>query len=748
MTTKVYQYKGKHYELDDSLSAEEAKAKIQSHLGETETVAAPVQQPTAPVAKQPTNVNDAVMGNPLFRMFKGAVIDPAVGSGQLLNNIGYNGAFINPLNMVSQTLQQSGLFGKDVQSNADTNARVRELEQRVTNARAAQGSTGFDWWQLGGSVLSPLNKVTGGAIDGKAGMFTKAGQAGLAGAGNAAMQPVADENFNTTKGIQVALGTVLGSATQFGIDTVGKVSSIISTLTPSGRTKAMLDYINSLAGEQRDKVVKALQEAKELVTGSKPTVAEAISDIPTAAQLAAAQRKLAAEGETSGKFAQRFTDQEAARAAALKTVAKDEATRTAAIAERIKATNPLREDALNMVDEAGNLIPKLEKQVKDEFNSLYAATDTVNSAATAQAKNAAENAAGKPGWLSAGDRAKDAGDIKTIYSSKAETIRKNLQLKQFQLKSLEDHGFFPLKADEFVSQLDSMIKNTINDDSKAVLRGVREKILSKADENGIISSRDLYENVRKVTNSDIAKFLGKAESDFANGGIPQQAARAAGNVKKMIDAEFNRSSDGLWGKYLEKYAEYSNKINRMDVGRYLEDKLHTSLDKERAGVFATAVENAAQTIKNATGNPRYDKLSQVLTEDEVKTVNSVLADLTRLDKANRLGSKVKNVDAPNTNVAGEVPNLLSRTVSLFRSAVQHLQRGNTKEFNNKMAELMLDPAAMAAFMTKEIPKGKIRTLTETMMAKMDPRMRAMFIQSFTVTPITKAVGNDTMPEEQ
>lgn len=755
----VYEYKGNHYELSDDLSVEQAKAKIQAHLGETAEAAKPTTTATAAPEQPKKNEVSSLYGNPLFRIVKGAVIDPVLGTGQLMNNTGYNGLLLNPLNAISQTLQQSGMFGKTVQQNANINDNIKQLDRNVADSRAAQGSTGFDWWQLGGSVISPLNKVAAAVnpVTKPTSVITRLGNAAGTGAVLSSAQPVVSDNYALDKGIQVSLGAVLGSVVEGGVNAVGKLGDIFRTFTASGRTQVLKDYIDKLAGNDKQAVIKALQDAQELVTGSRPTAAEAIANIPSAAEIAVAQSKLSTKQGLVGKFAERSAEQQAARARTLQQISGTEAERVALSAERQAVTSPMREGALNQVDEAGKVLTKLEKEIADGYSSLESAIMTVGNTKGAVLRNKPINESGigsirskdGRGWLTAGDIVDDATKRGAAYEGKAETIRQNIRLKEYQRNSLEQNGFFPLKAQDLVDDIDRILSGTIADESRAILKGVKEDILKRADENGIVNSRDIYENVRKVSNQKIAQYLGIADSQFANGGLPQQAAKAASNVKKVIDAAFNRSSDGLWGKYLSKFQEYSNKLNRMEVGDYLASKLNTSLDKERAGVFATAVDNAARTIKNATGNPRYDKLSQVLTENETKTVNSVLADLNRLAKSQELAKKGREMTDIQPNLSGEVPSLISRPIAVMRSILQHIQRGNSAAFNERLADLMLDPAAMAKFMSESVPKNKVSELTTAMMKMMNYPTRVAFVQSFTVPEVSKELGGGgtpTLPE--
>jgi len=319
-------------------------------------------------------------------------------------------------------------------------------------------------------------------------------------------------------------------------------------------------------------------------------------------------------------------------------------------------------------------------------------------------------------------------------------LRGEAQLKQFQLNSLEQNGFFPLRASDLTEQLDKAIRGTVSDQSKAVLQGIRDKVVSKADENGLLNSRDVYENIRKISNQDVAKMLNLGEQ-YASGGIPQQAAKALGSAKQFIDASLNKSSDGLWSKYLTSYAAYSKKLNRMEVGDYLSKSLNTPLGKETAGEFATAVENAAGTIKKSTGIPRFEKLSDVLTTKEVSSVNNVLADLKRDSKAKELARKVGALDIEGPDVAKDAPQLLNRTFTLMKSAVEYLQRGNADAYNRQMAELMMNPGALAQFMTVGIPKSRTNDFVSSMMKLMDAPTRAAFVQSFTVPTVAKEVGS-------
>jgi len=664
-------------------------------------------------------------GSPIARTIKGAVVDPALA--------------------VNQLLASTGLFGKDIKQGATQ--LVSDVEKATTEGRARVGSSGFDPYQTLGNVISPVNRLVGvtqAPLQG-AGLMANIARSGSTGAALSALQPVNApvEQFGERKLEQMATGFVLGPVVEGGVKAIGGLLNTLKGLTPTGRQEFMQKQLNELAGPDRTKVIEALRDAKELVSGSRPTAAQAISDIPSAVELAAAQSKLASKAKVAGEFQERLVEQQAARAREIQSVAGTEAQRAAVIAKREEVTTPMRETALEQTNLAGPIFTKLEKEISDKFNSLAAAEQTSGMTGLAATLQQAVATKGSPGWLSAGDIASEAAGRAKAYKELAGTLRGEAQLKQFQLNSLEQNGFFPLRASDLTDQLDKAIRGTVSDQSKAVLQGIRDKVASKADENGLLNSRDVYENIRKISNQDVAKMLNLGEQ-YASGGIPQQAAKALGSAKQFIDASLNKSSDGLWGKYLTSYATYSKKLNRMEVGDYLSKSLNTPLGKESAGEFATAVENAAGTIKKSTGIPRFEKLSDVLTPKEVASVNNVLADLKRDSKAKELARKVGALDVGGPEILKEAPQLLNRTYTVMKAAVEYLQRGNAEAYNKQMAELMMNPGALAQFMTVGIPKGRTNEFVSSMMKLMDAPTRSAFIQSFTVPAAAKEVGDSQL----
>lgn len=649
-----------------------------------------------------------LLTSPPARFVRGAVVDPALGLAQLATG-GQNQMINRAVDVVAQETKPEGM---DV--------------------------AGF-----AGAVLSPFNKLSLAAKG--ASLAPRLMAAAGTGAAQGAIQPVegADKGFAETKATQVVTGAALGPAFEGLMRLSGKVYQTgRNVLTENGKRQAIQDQLNSLAGPDREKAIELLRDAKELVTGSRPTAAEVLSDIPTTAELVALQKKISGEmGGAMSSFAKRDAEQAQARLDAINKIAGTPEQRSAIATRRDREAGRMRETALNQSDVAGTIVGKLEKEISDRFNSIAAAEQTSGMVGMAARQQGATAAAGKPGWLTAGDIAVEAKQRAGAYKDIAAQKRAEAQMKIMQKESLEQNGFFPLKADDLASQLESAARGTNNDMAKEIFSEFASRIRSKADANGIVSSRDIYENVRKDLNRQIQANLEKSGKTPLQGGLPEQAAKAAGNIKQFIDAAFDKSSDGLWSKYLSTYSQYSQKIDRMRIGEELSSRLNTALDAESAGTFARAVENAAQTVKRAgTDIPRYQRLNQLMTPTEMSTINSVVADLKRKARSEQLAQGAGAI--PEVADKAKLPPFLSSTITVVNNMLDALQRGNKAEYNKFVSTLMLDPPKLAQFMTTQIPKGKVDELVTAMTKGMDEGTKRAFIQSFTVKPVTGAMGEE------
>lgn len=662
----------------------------------------------APPAKPEMSTGEQILANPVARIAKGAIADPILG--------------------VSQLVANTGLVGEDAKRMV--NNIVNQYETATQEARRKGGDTGLDLYQFAGAILSPANKVAGAV--GALGKGSAIARTALTGGAIGAAAPVANtEDFWSTKGIQTGLGAALGPLASGAVQAAGKVGGMFSGLTEAGRNTALYKTIQEGSGEAFDAVKAALAKAEQLVPGSKPTAAETIANIPQAKQLAAEQAKLAGKKEFAGQFATREAENEAARQAALKTISGTPAEQEALTAARKELFPTYGAPALEANDSVRLAFNNIEKAVMGKVPKLIQSADELQAGQQAEFEAIMKGSGVVPKPVSTKDTITEAAK------------QRMAQVKAYQRESLAETGVFPLEVGSLVDKLNSALRGTRSDEARKVIEGVKNDLVSKADNNGFLSSVDLYENVRKVMNQNINRYLNQGQQPM-QGGIPQQAAAAGDNVKKLIDAELNKSSNGLWGKYLEEYATHSKKLDRMAVGSVLEQKLGTSFgNPERAGAFTTAVENVTSTLKKATGIPRYDKLEQVLTADEIKTINSIKADLARQGKAESLAKGVTDLENA-IPTPGKGINALNQAVTLAKSVVSYLEKGSQKEFDRKMAQMMMNPQEMATFL-QTFPTSKVDNVVSAMMKKMSPDTRRAFIQQFTIEPVANQATNSGIP---
>jgi len=724
-------------EFPDGMTTEQITAALRGSSG-TNT-----PQPAQPTmvqqlsAQQPNSASNkfAQLISPSYSLMRGAVIQPLLG--------------------VNELLARTGLFGQAVKQGAIGNVQNEQALNETIKKMA--GREGFDVPEFAGAVFSPLNKL-----------FPTAGVSKLMAGGvvQGGINPsgASDESYLSDKLFNMGLGGVIGGAVPVASKVLKEVKDYISSLpiTEANKMEAARKYINELVGPKKDEVIAALRNAGQIVTGSKPTTAEALAESPTAIGLIKEQQRLASQISTAPQFAQRAKEQATARKGELTSAFGTKADLESAIKTRTAETTPMRETALDQANVFGQAVPKLEADIAQREAQLVENLRAQGKTATGQAQAGVRSETAPQGGqigaiagmpMTYPDRYKGNYDLAKSLSGAVQEFadpiaqrKAELAFKQLQLKSIADEGFYPLSTSPLLARIDASLQkpgeraNTLLTTS---LDSLKTKLNSLTDENGIINSIDLYQ-VRKEIGDDIRAFLTQRNQSFG-----AQATSVESTIKKILDDSINKASGtNLWSDYLSKFAEHSKKINQMEVGQTLIDKLNMNLaDVEKAGVFANAVDNAGALIKRVTGVPRYDNLSDFLTPQQLKSVESVRADLARKQKAFEAGKQVRGQE-PNVFTSGEeIPTLLNAKVSIAKSALDYLKRGSQKEFDALVTDLTLNPQKLADFL-EVIPKKDTEGVVGAMMAKLSPDVRnktQAFIRNLTPTQtdLTRGVISTT-----
>lgn len=598
----IYEYKGQQYDISETDQAA-AKAKIQSYLGET-AKQEPQQQPAGAMEQM------FGAGSPIARFAYGAVGKPLLG--------------------INQLLAETGIFGEEVKQQARGN--IKATETAIQKGRERVGSTGTDFVEIAGSIASPVTLAAPAVAAPTA--LGRVAQAAGAGALFAGTTPVTEgEDFAAEKLTQMGVGAVTGALVGAGVESASKAGKVVKDLlqpvTEAGRKEALREYLNKLAGPDREKVLTSLKQADELITGSKPTAAEAVSDIPTATGLASFQQRLARsmpEEGIAGQFAQREAQQQAARTGALRT-------------------------------------------------DVAQTPELLDLARTLRASDASRN----------------------YGQAFTQTITADPKLAQIA--------------------------------SNPYVRDALPDAIKLAEAKGISAKTDLTQFLQFVKIG-----LDKQLTRTGDTALSKTEKEAVQQAKKEL-VNWVGSKNPSFNLARESFAKASQPINQMEIGQFLEQRLGTALgDKERAGAFATAVQEAASTIKKASGQAAGQKLEDVLTPKQTATVNNILADLSRKAKSEELASR-SNIGGLGQE-AQELPNLLNRYATITNAVLKALKKDSNAEINRLATKMFLDPRELAAFM-EGIPKSKSKEVVSGMLNRLTPENRDLFTRYLSIQGITQ-----------
>lgn len=155
------------------------------------------------------------------------------------------------------------------------------------------------------------------------------------------------------------------------------------------------------------------------------------------------------------------------------------------------------------------------------------------------------------------------------------------------------------------------------------------------------------------------------------------------------------------------YGELSKPINVMEVGQTLLDALEAPLTGEatRAGVFANAVRNAQQTLKKATGEARFEKLTDILPPEDAAKVQRVLKDLQSAERYKELGRAGRAGISDITGADIPAPSgLLDRFATIATRVIDAVEGRMNRSTAMAIAAAAQDPALMAQMIERVATK--------------------------------------------
>jgi hypothetical protein len=217
--------------------------------------------------------------------------------------------------------------------------QLQDYEAAKQRGMKAAGNEGYDFMGLLGSLIpgGAIAKGVSGVLPQAASLPTKMLSGAAAGGATAAAQPVTSPDFASGKAEQIAGGAIVGGAVPLAAQTAMAGKALFEPFYQKGQEAIIGRAMNTAAGQEAPQIAQALQQVRQIVPGSKPTLGQASQN----AGLASLERAAgAAIPESTNAFATRAAEQNAARVNALGTVAQDENAMAAAIQARKAASAP------------------------------------------------------------------------------------------------------------------------------------------------------------------------------------------------------------------------------------------------------------------------------------------------------------------------------------------------------------------------------------------------------------------------
>ena len=504
------------------------------------------------------------------------------------------------------------------------------------------------------------------------------------------------------------------------------VNTVFPNMTAAGRANSKGMLLNDAAGAQKQNVLEALAREKQFVAGERPTAAQAASEANAPAF--AGLERLAVRKYNPNLSAARNAENNAARVAAVRSVGKDQAALDAAEALRTTETTPLRADALANANVAGQLQPKLQAQVENRFSSMASAMQSQGKLATEAAQqqykaNTWSPVAGQPRFP--GRYAPHMENVgpnlegAALFGNVAAQRRLEQSFRKYQLDSLSQNGHFPLVAKDVTDKLTAVMRtpgNKTNSTLQQALGDIKKTIRGATDENGVIDSRELY-TIRKLEAGNVI--------DRLTAGNPRWDQKLTSglliDVKKAIDNAIEGAGGDTWKKYLATFAEKSRSIDQMKFGQFLEKKLTSPLsdDTLRPGVFAQALREPPADVMRY-GNPLTTQQAGLFGNVKSSLEREALTNKQAIEGTTRarsiVGTELDSVD---------LPNWLSRSVTLARYALEHIGVKTMHKTLEELAKDLQDPQIASRLMREATP-SQLKAIQKVIQSTQQPTGAGLF----------------------
>lgn len=223
---------------------------------------------------------------------------------------------------------------------------------------------------------------------------------------------------------------------------------------------------------------------------------------------------------------------------------------------------------------------------------------------------------------------------------------------------------------------------------------------------------------------DLKMAMDEMLSDPASG-FAGKAGDAVKNLRGQL-LDWMEGVNPVFKQARTTHAELSRPINQMQVGQALMDKVAPALSdfgalgQETGTQFARAMRNADQTVKTATQFKGAKSMAEVMTPEQMSTLNAVGQDLARKANAQNLGRGVgsdtfQKLSMNNIAQRSGMPRLAGGLLELpgISRATRWIYQGADDQAQGLLANALLSPQEAAALMERASKKGLLSNSPKT-----------------------------------
>jgi hypothetical protein len=343
--------------------------------------------------------------------------------------------------------------------------------------------------------------------------------------------------------------------------------------------------------------------------------------------------------------------------------------------------------AVSQPQEAARRIGPLETQIGTPAAAQAGAAlpgQAVISPVTEAAQQAATAAKGKPGFLSAGDRAKEWQETSDIFADIAKQRRAEAGFIERQIGSLEDYGLRPLDAGSIIGAIDSRLTQPglrASSNVTKVLQAVKDDIANLTEKGGgVIDANDLYTLRKEGVNERIAQIMGQTDPKIS----AKVTRKVLEEVRPLIDDAIEQAGGTGWRDYLKTYSQGMQAIDQNAMAAQAA-KLFQDSPQEYVRLVRGNNPDAVEAI---FGPGSYDIFKEM--GRKMPTLEKVASNIERTagmetaakEGKERLGEVIADVG----RTFPRFPNLLNRETAIGNLTFSELERKLDKKVLAKLRE--------------------------------------------------------------